>query len=258
MQLSLSPVRQAKKAFTLIELLVVIAIIAILAAILFPVFGRARENARKISCLSNMKQIGLGIFQYAQDYDEKYPPRENGVSGWRVLTQPYLKSTQLFSCPSNPYNSEPGAQAGEEALGIKKSYNAPQLRTNLGALADGIPSDSLWRQNDGVAMASVESSAQVLMVGEAAGTGAVGGFSDLPINNPDWGNNPNAVFAGHLSFANWCFADGHAKSLKPLRTMNDQDNGGSVNMWTVDNKPFSGAAFTQIRNNLAASEKKYQ
>ncbi|RYG53119.1 DUF1559 domain-containing protein, partial [bacterium] len=63
-----------RKAFTLIELLVVIAIIAILAAILFPVFGRARENARRSSCQSNLKQIGLGIMQYTQDYDERIIP----------------------------------------------------------------------------------------------------------------------------------------------------------------------------------------
>ncbi len=66
-------VKNVSKAFTLIELLVVIAIIAILAAILFPVFARARENARRSSCESNVKQIMLGVLQYAQDYDEKYP-----------------------------------------------------------------------------------------------------------------------------------------------------------------------------------------
>lgn len=65
--------RQFKRAFTLIELLVVVAIVAILAAILFPVFARARENARRTSCLSNMKQIGLGIMLYTQDYDERLP-----------------------------------------------------------------------------------------------------------------------------------------------------------------------------------------
>ncbi|RYG68462.1 DUF1559 domain-containing protein, partial [bacterium] len=74
----------SRKAFTLIELLVVIAIIAILAAILFPVFGRARENARRASCLSNHKQIMLGTIQYSQDYDEKYPLIYMDVDGTNV------------------------------------------------------------------------------------------------------------------------------------------------------------------------------
>src|SRR5690606_38678724 len=94
--------------FTLIELLVVIAIIAILAAILFPVFARARENARRTSCLSNMKQLGLGIMQYVQDYDETYPMALNYYSSasgdertWVSEIQPYIKSTQGFFCPSS-------------------------------------------------------------------------------------------------------------------------------------------------------------
>ncbi len=117
-----------RSAFTLIELLVVIAIIAILAAILFPAFARARENARKASCMSNMKQMGLASAQYVQDYDEKlYPHRTGGDSSsvtnnpfvatapagtitggatqrvfWISLLQPYIKSTQVFACPSNP------------------------------------------------------------------------------------------------------------------------------------------------------------
>src|SRR5699024_3226078 len=92
---------RSHKAFTLIELLVVIAIIAILAAILFPVFARARENARRASCMSNLKQIALGYKQYTQDFDEKFPPTHivvpinsadtDGFRGWAVLLQPYLK-----------------------------------------------------------------------------------------------------------------------------------------------------------------------
>jgi len=109
-----------KKGFTLIELLVVIAIIAILAAILFPVFARARENARRTSCLSNLKQIGLGVLQYVQDYDEFYPKSIQlnstavNISGlanlnfsgtpawtWYQMIYPYTKSTQVFLCPSS-------------------------------------------------------------------------------------------------------------------------------------------------------------
>ena len=93
--------RYARKAFTLIELLVVIAIIAILAAILFPVFARARENARRASCQSNLKQMGLGIIQYTQDYDEFLPNGQN----WANQTFPYVKSTQIYSCPSDSYVS---------------------------------------------------------------------------------------------------------------------------------------------------------
>lgn len=93
----------ARRGFTLVELLVVIAIIAILAAILFPVFARARENARRTSCLSNLKQLGLGFLQYTQDYDEAYPlssyPADN-VS-WTTSTQPYIKSLQIYRCPSD-------------------------------------------------------------------------------------------------------------------------------------------------------------
>jgi prepilin-type N-terminal cleavage/methylation domain-containing protein len=89
-------------AFTLIELLVAIAIIAILASILFPVFGRARENARRTSCMRYLKQIGLGTLQYTQDYDEQFMVGMNSTGGaWAGTTAPYLKSAQVFTCPSD-------------------------------------------------------------------------------------------------------------------------------------------------------------
>lgn len=101
----------SRRAFTLIELLVVIAIIAILAAILFPVFARAREKARQAACQSNLKQIALGALMYASDYDEKHIPMWTqggpGYSGsgfriwWMGLSQPYLKNLDLMECPSN-------------------------------------------------------------------------------------------------------------------------------------------------------------
>ncbi len=89
------------RGFTLIELLVVIAIIAILAAILFPVFARARENARKANCASNLKQIGLGFQQYMQDYDECLVHYSLPlVGGWTNALSPYLKNTGIYGCPS--------------------------------------------------------------------------------------------------------------------------------------------------------------
>lgn len=122
--------KQAHHAFTLIELLVVIAIIALLAAILFPVFARARENARKTSCLNNMKQLALGIQQYTQDFDEMLPSSTDGnpdgvnvVGGWifysvfgstgtfdvrRGSLYPYTKSTQLYICPSDTFGKRTG------------------------------------------------------------------------------------------------------------------------------------------------------
>lgn len=100
----LSRRQRAKSAFTLIELLVVIAIISVLAAILFPVFARARENARKTSCLSNVRQLGLAFTQYFQDYDEQFPLLgKNGApdTSWIYTMQPYIRSTQMLRCPSD-------------------------------------------------------------------------------------------------------------------------------------------------------------
>jgi prepilin-type N-terminal cleavage/methylation domain-containing protein/prepilin-type processing-associated H-X9-DG protein len=99
-----------QRGFTLIELLVVIAIIAILAAILFPVFARAREKARQTSCLSNVKQMALGALMYVQDYDERFPNYAMGsytVSPWVFWPhqfQPYIKNWQIYRCPSSQYS----------------------------------------------------------------------------------------------------------------------------------------------------------
>jgi prepilin-type N-terminal cleavage/methylation domain-containing protein/prepilin-type processing-associated H-X9-DG protein len=100
--------QNARRGFTLIELLIVIAIIALLAAILFPVFQRARESARRASCQSNLKQIGMGFLQYTQDYDEHYPSvyenqsrliSSNAIRYWPYAILPYIKSNQVYKCP---------------------------------------------------------------------------------------------------------------------------------------------------------------
>ena len=126
-----------RKGFTLIELLVVIAIIAILAAILFPVFAQAREKARGISCISNMKQIGTGLMMYAQDFDESYPrgwylePDNITRTTWRTVLTPYIKngtsqtgenneevmSGGIWRCPSSPANSVNGVGGHGSILG---------------------------------------------------------------------------------------------------------------------------------------------
>jgi prepilin-type N-terminal cleavage/methylation domain-containing protein/prepilin-type processing-associated H-X9-DG protein len=106
----IAPTHARRRAFTLIELLVVIAIIAILAAILFPVFAQAREKARAISCLSNMKQIGLALIMYTQDYDESYPrgwyvdPATNDNVTWRTVVNPYIKNGTATPGEVNPGN----------------------------------------------------------------------------------------------------------------------------------------------------------
>lgn len=114
------PVARRRRAFTLIELLVVIAIIAILAAILFPVFAQAREAARKTACLNNLKQMGTGLLMYSQDFDEELPPAWIGYPAvpfpgqarWMDVVQPYVKNTQIFSCPSSTAKYAPVPSGG--------------------------------------------------------------------------------------------------------------------------------------------------
>lgn len=133
--------KASQRGFTLIELLVVVAIIALLAAILFPVFARARENARRSSCQSNMKQIGLGILQYIQDYDDQYPTSGtatfniggNSSVPWSTTTQPYLKSTQILRCPSLSSSMVKNPIFATDPASIQVTY---QMNAFLGAVAN--------------------------------------------------------------------------------------------------------------------------
>jgi prepilin-type N-terminal cleavage/methylation domain-containing protein/prepilin-type processing-associated H-X9-DG protein len=132
-----------KRGFTLIELLVVIAIIAILAAILFPVFAKAREKARQSSCLSNEKQIGLAIMTYCSDYDETFPSTyyyqngatsANGYVDWTGMVMPYVKNTQVFVCSSHKvggwaptcFDSSVTPPAGQVSLNSANDVQTPR------------------------------------------------------------------------------------------------------------------------------------
>ncbi len=204
-----------RKAFTLIELLVVIAIIAILAAILFPVFARARENARRASCMSNLKQIGLAVMMYTQDYDEMLPPCWNinsttppgfGSAGtywqWPNIIYPYTKSIQVYYCPSST----------STAIPTSKNYGADS---------------QVMTPYSGRALASIESPAQKYMIMDFSEYSAdVSYITGTPITNyylPGKGNgggvctsaDPAECTTGrHFDGVNMAFADGHVKWLK--------------------------------------------
>jgi prepilin-type N-terminal cleavage/methylation domain-containing protein/prepilin-type processing-associated H-X9-DG protein len=147
--------KTSKRAFTLIELLVVIAIIAILAAILFPVFAQARERARAISCVSNLKQIGLGLMMYSQDYDETLPvafPSMNGINGGdntvvplESLLEPYIKNSQVWACPSSRAKADNGSYSpiwdgrykGPGKTRTRTYSSVGQIRTREGVINYG-------------------------------------------------------------------------------------------------------------------------
>src|SRR5579862_613035 len=132
--------RSSRSAFTLIELLVVIAIIAILAAILFPVFARARESARRTSCLSNVKETDLACLMYVQDYDETLPTMVRDVStnpvptiDFPTLLQPYIKNTQIFYCPDR---NQTGCYADATLKCQGVGYNWGPLQFDGGGLVN--------------------------------------------------------------------------------------------------------------------------
>lgn len=139
-----------RSAFTLIEMLVVIAIIGMLAAILFPVFARARENSRRSSCQSNLKQLGIGILQYTQDYDERYIPNTKTGSiadtpaiSWTVALLPYTKSREILRCASNATSYLGGNAFTGTANTLNYSYNAYMGGQACGTTLTATPGRSL-------------------------------------------------------------------------------------------------------------------
>ena len=214
--------QNGRPAFTLIELLVVIAIIAILAAILFPVFARARENARRSSCQSNLKQIGLGWLQYAQDYDERVVPTlsdpTNFGPGKRFywygsvtgsgatavlnssegLLQPYMKSGQIQSCPSFDNSAVPAF--GRTGYAYNDSYLS---RYNSGYTAVN-PAN----------LAEIEDTAKTVAFADSARLNGTTIEGNVYLSPPS-ADYPN-FHARHLETGNVLFCDGHVKALRPV------------------------------------------
>ncbi len=218
-----------RKGFTLIELLVVIAIIAILAAILFPVFSRARENARRSSCQSNLKQIGLGMIQYSNDYNDMLPPMGTssptntaGAAGsWAQRIYPYVKSVQIYVCPSN------GASRVNRDATVQGFPDIPR----------GYAANWHYLSNRGDSPnheAKIEKPAQKILLSENLSTET--GVAAFDFNSTN--GFPNSGFSNHLLTMNCLFGDGHVKALRPTATVTP------FNMWGAftDNTAAQGAS----------------
>jgi len=225
-------IKRHRSGFTLIELLVVIAIIAILASILFPVFARAREQARKSACMSNLKQIGLGVMMYNQDYDESFPAsvmmNTSGASPviesyWYKIIAPYVKSTQLFVCPTAGIIQGSGGYgwnfAGTGAT--SSTFNGFGYRSND------------WRTPTGAAirLSSIDEPSTTILITDPASNGypsngtiavGYGSMSYMPVLHggqvgPFADESPViAVTPG--GGGNYLFADGHVKFMNATQS----------------------------------------
>jgi prepilin-type N-terminal cleavage/methylation domain-containing protein/prepilin-type processing-associated H-X9-DG protein len=209
-----------RRGFTLIELLVVIAIIAILAAILFPVFARAREKARQSSCLSNCKQIGLAAQMYAQDYDERM-----GIYDWQatrmfLVMEPYMKNEQIWICPSHTYGPCSNDACSRSRLingGTVNGYPNPDglgrisyawNRMHENSSYGDVDGDGNYGGNVGVvgkALADITYPAETVLLGD----GVCPRFARASfVTNI---NRGHPSYTPHNGGLNICLADGHAK-----------------------------------------------
>jgi prepilin-type processing-associated H-X9-DG protein len=257
----------------LIELLVVIAIIAILAAILFPVFARARENARRSSCASNLKQIGLGMLQYTQDYDEKLvaygystaatpvPFQASTGTGsnykWMDAIYPYVRSEQLFNCPSMASDAQNYRYAGPGGTAVTAnqygSYGVNMAyRQTAGKRPASSSAEGLGALQFTVSLAEIEAPATTVQVADNA-IGVIGTGGSYPFmmysdtvstaNEPRmipgyrvpvlYGTSSSAAWAArHLDTANVLYTDGHVKAQR-LDSLLAKNSAGVVTAFTI-------------------------
>jgi prepilin-type N-terminal cleavage/methylation domain-containing protein/prepilin-type processing-associated H-X9-DG protein len=244
------PVRFRRAGFTLIELLVVIAIIAILAAILFPVFAQAREKARAASCLSNTKQISLAFSMYNQDYDEGFPatvserqapagtpdtPDARAPFSYRRLLQPYIKNEQVFKCPSAPawIAPAPGAWwSTDYGCHLNEAHLQPAANNHAADYA-GIGAIDLtdFGFNDSTPLASINQPASFILCADAGrsdGTPSRGGLYPQP-----WAFDVPTqarMLARHQNGASIAYSDGHSRWRRPEQTWRSYED----NDWRRD------------------------
>ncbi len=176
--------------------------VGLVAAILFPLFARPRENAHYPSCGGNLKQMGLGIIQYTQDYDEKFPLVATGLSayGWADAIYPYIKSTQIYQCPAE-------GTAGQ-ANPRKSGYTDYPFNKRLNAKPVAKVADL---------------NKQILVLdGNAPGDVTDARYS-LRLIPPQWRDDQNSPLYRHKDAANYLFADGHVKALTPSQLLTDND-----------------------------------
>jgi prepilin-type N-terminal cleavage/methylation domain-containing protein/prepilin-type processing-associated H-X9-DG protein len=216
--------RRSPLGFTLIELLVVIAIIAILAAILFPVFAQAREKARQANCISAFKQINLALIMYAQDYDEAIPrirfwefkgfcdPKSQSLT-WKGAIQPYVKSYDFWRCPSNPQNRVPSEDIDKN---IVCSYACNGVIFHGHRNSDKTPPRTLASfAEPATTMTLLESTSPCPDAGDWAGNGTnANGTGNMCARDGGPLPLPGFRFQLHGGTLNWGFADGHVKAAK--------------------------------------------
>lgn len=214
--------RSRKTGFTLIELLVVIAIIAILAAILFPVFAQARAKARGTACLSNCKQLGTAYAMYVQDYDETSPNGRGSGWEWWTEMQPYMKSIELLYCPDrtdgNPYTQGGGAKSSGPFL-LKRyvgyGYNWGPIGWRGGGLLEAQQADPNSPGSShipGKSLAAIQYPAQTFAFGDTYDTPRM--TVGIGFAGDTWRGGTTASLRHSGGMWNFAFVDGHAKAVK--------------------------------------------